>query len=166
VKKFILSGIVGFVSLFSCQEAQIGTENASELNSRFAEFENMFRPGLGSFMNQIQVYHVKLSLAVSENNNELVSYLIHELEEQFEKVVIVHKTHDGIALNEIADQTIFPALHDLEQANERKDSLSLVQSFESLTVSCNKCHVSTGHSFIRIKRPEANPFLNQDFTVQ
>ena len=71
--------------------------------------------------------------------------------------------HDGINLEELAQNTVLPSLHELEEKVKLNDHTSMSQSFDNLTVSCNKCHSASGHSFIRIKVPEGESFPNQDF---
>jgi len=118
-------------------------------------------------MNEIQVYHTKLYYATNNRNVELMSYILHELEEVFKVVVNVHKQHDGLQINELVNNTMLPVLKEFEQVVEREDTSSFNQSFEYLTVACNKCHATAEHNFIRIKNPSAETFLNQNFeTIQ
>ena len=119
--------------------------------------------GLSALMLRVQSHHSKLYLALEGQNKDLASYIVHELEEHFEELENVHNIHDGVQLGGIAKKTIWPALHELEVAMESYDSSIVFQKFENLTLMCNKCHKASGHSFIRIKKPDANNFPNQEF---
>ncbi len=144
--------------------------NSSELQEKISAMEKQLEesksyvPGLGITMNQIQLYHAKFYFAMKNDNKELMQYINHELEENFEVVVDHHALHDGVNIAELAQNTILPALESLEQSVENGVNEDIIIAFDNLTLNCNICHSASGHSFIRIKNPEGISYLNQDFT--
>lgn len=143
--------------------------NSDDLEGRISELENRmaevssFKLGLGQTMNQIQIYHTKFYFAMKNDNRDLMKYINHELEENFEDVVENHAFHDGVNIEELAQNTILPALEELEEKVNNSNIESVNQAFDYLTLNCNKCHSASGHTFIRINYPESNSYLNQDF---
>lgn len=137
-------------------------ERLEVLEERITELESR-KPEMSSSMNQIQIHHAKLYFALQHENHELMKYLVHELEEGFEYVVENHGMHDGVDISGLTQNTAIPALKELENSLNDLDTGKLSQDFEFLTVSCNKCHIASGHPFIKIKNPEGNTYLNQTF---
>ena len=143
---------------------------SEEVNERLAaleariELEESSKQGLGSSMNQVQIYHAKFFFAMKNENTDLMKYVLHELEESFEDVVENHGVHDDVNIAELADNTVFPALAELESKVSEGQGEEIEKGFEYLTVTCNKCHFASGHPFIRIRNPEGESYLNQDFT--
>jgi hypothetical protein len=160
--------LIRFIFVFSlfavaCSSAGVDLEKMQALEKRLAEVEKTSKKGLGSMMNQIQVYHTKLYHATINQNTALMAYVLHEIDEVFDDVLYVHNEHDGVEIGKIAANTILPALSDFEKIVANKDTAKYIEAFDYLTVNCNKCHVTSGHEFIRIGNPTQDSYLNQDF---
>ncbi len=150
-------------SFLSCGNAEY-TNRIEDLEKEVEKLEESM-PGLGWTMNLIQIYHTKFYFAMKEGNTEVMTYVHHELEENFESVVENHGDHDGIDIAGVAKNTVLPALEELKKSIDSKNDSLILQSFEFLTVTCNKCHYASEHPFIKIKYPEGESYLNQDFTI-
>ena len=76
----------------------------------------------------------------------------------------LHATHDGIPVAEMIKTIIDPRLEKLDKAIAAKSGAQFAAAFDDLTDGCNACHAAANKPFIRIQRPTAPPFSNQDFT--
>ena len=129
-----------------------------------AEPAKDYVPGLGEFMAATQVRHAKLWFAGKNNNWALAAWEVDEIKEGLEDAAKLHATHDGIPVAEMIKTIIDPRLEKLEKAIAARSSTQFIAAFDDLTDGCNSCHAAANKPFIRIQRPTAPPFSNQDFT--
>lgn len=122
--------------------------------------ETMYKPGLGDFMGSIQHHHNKLWFAGLNENWELASFEIHELEELFEDIMEIYPDRKETQVLSMIE----PPLETVEAAIEEQNTEKFKAEFTILTNTCNSCHVTTGFDFIKIKIPDLPAFSNQDFT--
>jgi hypothetical protein len=115
---------------------------------------------LASWMSQMQVYLHKLDLSVQAENEKLISFYLHELEELSEEIVAEVDSYDGFPVGELTESLLIPQIEAMEKANEMGDTR---MSLASLIDTCNVCHEATDHGYIRITKAGSNPF-NQDFS--
>ena len=120
-------------------------------------------PGLGEIMSLQQMRHAKLWLAGSRRNWELAAYELDELREGFEDASSQHPTNDGVPVAAMIKSLTPGPLDAIGKAVEAKNPAAFAKAFDSLTNACNACHRAAKHGFIRIKRPGASAFGNQDF---
>jgi len=123
----------------------------------------LYEPGLGDFMTAIQIRHAKLWFAGKANNWALAAYEVDEIKEGLEDVTSRHPTFEEIPVAELIKTIIDPKIEQLEKAVETKSSNQFTAAFDGLTEGCNSCHAKAGKPFIRIQRPSAPPFSNQNF---
>jgi translation initiation factor 2 beta subunit (eIF-2beta)/eIF-5 len=123
-------------------------------------------PGLYEVMTQMQTIIHKLTYAVEYENEALVDFYIHELEEATEEIVDAGMIYHGEAIGQLTENMLEPVIEDLEDALETGD-WNLVRDRKSVVIqACNTCHEVTGYgSIIITDKAEINPF-NQDFTNQ
>lgn len=115
------------------------------------------------YMNRIQQFHAKLYFAGMANNEELVEFYLHELEEEMEAIEKAGVVEDGINISELIRVFGLNQIKWLE--NELKNpEHDFKQAFETFTTSCNGCHQSSGHPYIKITVPSVSPVSNQDFS--
>ncbi len=125
-------------------------------------------PHTGEIMGLIQMRHAKLWLAGSGANWELADYELSEIKEGLDDVVKYHpvfkKTGAPIAamLNKFVDRP----LEETRKAIEAKDSARFEQGFHDLTKACNACHHAAGRGYIKIVRPGASSWANQEFATK
>ena len=115
---------------------------------------------LASWMSQMQVYLHKLDLSVQAENEKLISFYLHELEELSEEIVAEVDSYDGFPVGELTESLLIPQIEAMEKANEMGDTM---MSLSSLIDTCNACHEATDHGYIRITKAGSNPF-NQNFS--
>lgn len=115
---------------------------------------------LASWMSQMQVYLHKLDLSVQAENEKLISFYLHELEELSEEIADEVDTYDGFPVGELTESMLIPRIEEMEESLEGGD---VSASLTRLIDTCNACHVATDHGYIRISKAGSNPF-NQDFS--
>ena len=114
-------------------------------------------------MGYYQRFSDKLWMSGINQNWELANFYGHELEEVTEEFIRENVDHDGQNLSEIAKQSIAPALEEMEEAINAKDEVLFLRNYKLVTASCNACHATTGHSFIKIELPDSTKRFNQQF---
>jgi hypothetical protein len=120
-------------------------------------------PGLYESMTQMQLITHKLAYAIDYENEALVDFYIHELEELTEDIIESGMIYHGYPVAELTESMLEPAIERLEEAVEVSDWNGIKNQFRVLVNSCNSCHAATDYPHIIItERSEINPF-NQRF---
>lgn len=146
--------------ILSCNQSnQKEQDLQNEIDSLKEIINTMHKPGFGDFMGSIQNHHDKLWFAGINENWELASFEIHELEEIFEDIKVVHPKREETQLLPMIE----PGLEAIEKAINEQNKEEFKKGYILLTNSCNTCHKATKHEFIRIKTPEVPSYSNQDF---
>ena len=123
-------------------------------------------PGLGEFMERIQVDHAKLWLAGEARNWELAEYQLTELKEVFSDVQDLVPTYQNVPVGDMVDAIITGAIAGLESAIASRDFSTFSASFDKLTAACNSCHQAANRAYIIIRKPLQSNFSNQEFAPQ
>lgn len=156
-----------FISLLAvmagCQQQN---DNRQALQNRIDSLENklsdVYRPGFGEFMSNIQAHHAKLWFAGQNENWKLADFEVHEIMEAIEDI---QKYQVERPESKKIDM-IEPALDSVNQAIEQESLTKFNASYALLTNTCNNCHRSVAFEFNVVKIPDAQQFSNQDFKVQ
>jgi hypothetical protein len=123
-------------------------------------------PGLYETMTQMQTIIHKLTYAVDHENEALVDFYIHELEEATEIIIESDIIYHGEAVGQLTEYMLEPVIEELEDAVISGDWNFVRERKSAVIQACNSCHVATGYSSIVITdKAEMNPF-NQDFSRQ
>jgi hypothetical protein len=159
------NGIVGLVALIVSVLAiyQVKTTETSIDNTPiFTNTENKDEEvEIVDFMQFLLPFHEKLFWSLKAENKDLAEFYVHELGEKMLEVVKADVWREGRNLSE--DMKTF-GLKPLENIkNELNDSISVLEKYNNLTISCNSCHELHKVGFIKIKTPEINRFSNQIF---
>lgn len=162
MKFFILVSIIFFVGMFACNQPKDDLTLQNRIDSLEQKFSNTYKPGFGEFMSGIQVHHAKLWFAGQNQNWELASFEINEIEESLSNIKKYCTDRPETKLITMIDQPI----DDLSSAIKSKDLVQFKNSYILLTNTCNSCHQSTSHAFNVITIPASPPFSNQNFKVQ
>jgi mono/diheme cytochrome c family protein len=125
--------------------------------------DERYVPHLGDMMNGIQVHHAKLWWAGEAANWELAAFCLEELAEGIEDMERFRPYHDGMDLRKYSGAILAPAVDTVEAAISAQNRARFERAYGVLTQSCNSCHRATGHPYLKIRRPEQNSFLNQEF---
>ncbi len=118
---------------------------------------------LAIVMARMQTYMQKLHFAGQNENWKLAQFYIHELEETMEDIIDHKVTDDGKDISSLVKTMAFPNIEKLEKTIESQDKTSFVEGYQLLLRSCNNCHVTSNHEFIKITTPKNEEFINQDF---
>jgi len=150
------------LALVDCSQPKGNQAETSRIDSLEKRLAEVYKPGLGEFMSEIQVHHAKLWFAGQNQNWKLADFEVNEIKEALSGI----KTYcsDRAETKEIGmmDQP----MDSMNNAIQRKDFLNFKRSYILLTTTCNNCHRATSHEFNVIKIPNAPPFSNQDFKVK
>lgn len=131
-----------------------------------ANVPKRFVPGLVWFMNLIQTEHAKLWYAGEAGNWKLAQYHLAEIKEVMSEVQDFVPVYKSLPFADMMDAVIVGPIGNLEKAIDAKDAAAFAERYDGLTAACNACHKATDHDFIRIRRPAAAGFPNQDFEPQ
>ena len=110
------------------------------------------------YMGTMQYMAHKAGLAIGMKNQPLASFYVHEIEEIIERLEAV-ETYDGHAIGSLVKSILVPSFEALEGAVKSGDWQNADKGFERLLASCNTCHETTDHTYIRIQRSTVNPFM-------
>ena len=122
---------------------------------------DMYIPGFGEFMSNIQVHHSKLWFAGQNENWKLADFEMHEIKETIDAI---QKYQTGRSESQKVVM-LQPALDSVGHAIQQKNMSLFKSSYTLLTNTCNNCHRATNFEFNVVKIPETPPFSNQDFKL-
>jgi hypothetical protein len=146
--------------LESCGDNDLKLQKkAALLQMQIDSVKTDLTPGLGEFMNTVQLHHAKLWFAGTKKNWKLANYEIGELRETFEQAKKVETTRPEVKSIPI----IYPPLDSLQNSIDTKDLAAFKKNFKFLTNTCNTCHTDNHYEFNVIKIPSAPPVTNQEF---
>lgn len=151
------------ILLMACQHPSAKQELLqARIDSLQHKLDQSYRPGLGEFMNAIQLHHAKLWFAGIHQNWPLADFEIHELGEVMEDIRQFNSDRPEVTRLSM----IQPVLDSVVQAVNSKDETQFRRHFISLTATCNNCHQATAHGFNVVIIPDQPPVSNQDFSPQ
>jgi hypothetical protein len=127
------------------------------------DLPKVYMPGLGEFMQAIQIHHAKLWLAAKAQNWALADYQLSEMKEVLDEVRELVPTYKNVPVGQMVDAIATGPIAELEKAVEGKKFATFAKSYDKLTEACNSCHTAANRGFIKIKRPTRSTFDNQDF---
>lgn len=163
MKKYkIAAGLVTILVLYAaCTDNN--NSQVQALEGRISNLEqNKYVPGLGEFMNTIQLHHAKLWFAGNDQNWALAKYETDEMKETFDD--LEKYVTDRPEVKEVP--MIRPALDSMEQAITFHDLSRFKSAYIMLTNTCNNCHRATNHAFNVIIIPTQPPVTDQQFGLQ
>jgi hypothetical protein len=169
MKKNILTILLLFAGMLivtnSCNE-QIQSSPTPSANQQkqidsLKKIISEMKPGLGELMLGIQTHHAKLWFAGKNSNWELANFEMDEIHELIEMAQKIETDRTEIS----SLPMIFPALDSLTASIKNKNEKLFETDFQTLTNTCNNCHVKTNFAFNVITIPSAPPVNNQDFKL-
>jgi len=164
MKTLFFFSVFLFFTLTSCKQ-NVTTEQIISLEQKIDSLQKIldqtYKPGFGSMMNKLQMYHSKLWFSGINRNWKLAAFEINELKEVMENIEKYAGDRDEARYMYM----LKPVVERVEQSIEEKDELRFRKSFNHLTKTCNKCHVITHFEYNKVKIPEKPCFDNQDFSV-
>ena len=157
--------LVSVIVLFSALVAGCNSNTAeaqrlqSQNDSLRLRLNNLYKPGMGELMSNIQLHHSKLWFAGENQNWSLAEYNESLIQSAFRKIQLYH----GDQPEAKAASMILPAMDSISNAIREKNKRSFERSFFLMTVTCNNCHAVTSHPFNVITIPKIPPVTDQDF---
>jgi hypothetical protein len=127
------------------------------------DLPKIYLPGLGEFMQAVQIHHAKLWLAARARNWALADYQLSEMKEVLDEVRELVPTYKNVPVGQMVDAITTGPIAELEKAVEEKKFGKFAASYDKLTEACNSCHMAASRGFIKIRRPTRSTFENQEF---
>jgi len=115
-------------------------------------------------MTTMQAVVHKISYAIANENEALLDFYIHELEEATEEIIEVNLVYHDQPVGQLTETMLEPTIEELEDAVESGDWDRVQERNQVMIQACNNCHNSTDYPEIVVpEKGELNPF-NQDFS--
>lgn len=118
---------------------------------------------LGNKMYELQRRWAAIWFAGKAGDAEMVKYQTHEIEE----IVASMEEHDpqeaGVDVVDRINVHVTDRLEGIEEAAADNNQALFEKRYNIVTDGCNGCHAETKHAFIRVKKPEYNPYPNLAF---
>lgn len=70
---------------------------------------------------------------------------------------------EGYDISELVGTMTSPSFKKVEKSIHEQDIEAFTDSYKLLVQSCNACHQTTKHQFVKIEIPKDKGFFNQDF---
>ncbi len=109
-------------------------------------------------MRSLQYFAHKTHLSIEAGNMKLAGFYAHEIEEVIEVLEKVESYH-GHPIAELVKTILLPRFESFESAIKHGTPGDATAKFDGLLEGCNRCHESTEHGFIAIRKNSANPYL-------
>ncbi len=144
--------------------------NATALASGFVEHEEDPQKELATYMAELQVLTHKLGLSVEAKNRPLIRFYLHESLVMIEAIQEELPIYEGTPVALYMDRMALPAYKLIrEKYDAPQDTPKYFEhidsAYDNLINTCNACHSSSSHDYLRIKRNSHNPYL-QDFSAR
>jgi hypothetical protein len=157
----IISSLVLFLA--ACNDGKPTTQELeARVDSLQHQLKNVYKPGFGELMLNVQIHHAKLWYAGKNSNWPLAAYEESLIRSAFKKINTYHADDPATK----ATGMISLPLDSIDVSIRQKDAASFKRSFTFLTATCNNCHQVTKHGFNVIGVPVAEPIGNQVYEVK
>ncbi|WP_375581409.1 hypothetical protein ABWH96_10505 [Marivirga tractuosa] len=162
----IIALVIGIMNYISIAELNTSIENerSETVQSSMEEGEEEEHYELAKAMTYMQRYSHKLYLAGSNENWELSEFYAHEIEETIEEIEKAKVVDEGYDISKLVGTMTNPSFEKVEQSIHDQDAKAFADSYKLLVQSCNACHQTTEHQFIKIEVPKNGNAFNQDFS--
>ena len=119
---------------------------------------------LAENMALMQRWTDKAGRAGAAENWVLADFYLHELEEAAGELIDAEVVYEGHQIGELVKTMLEPAIESLEEAVTTRDAAMFTVRYETMIATCNACHVTTEHGYVRLAAPDLsiNPWA-QDF---
>jgi hypothetical protein len=122
-------------------------------------------PGLGEYMNSIQLHLAKLWFASKAHNWGLANYELGELEENLEGAQTLHEVKNSVQVTEVLQSLRQSQLDFLHESIKQQNPPRFISAYQQTIATCNSCHRSVGYGFISIMVPTSAPVTNQRWNL-
>jgi len=136
----------------------------AQSQERLGEVEKAPCPGtpqLGDRMNVLARRFAAVWFAAKNGNRDLVRYELHEMEEVIESIELLRPIENGVDVAAVLDAVAHTQVKAMREAVDAKDPERFEAAYADTIDTCNACHYSADHPFIRITTPSASPVPNR-----
>lgn len=119
---------------------------------------------LGAAMGNMQRFAEKLHFAGKAENWALADFYLHEIDEVSETIIEEKVVDEGLRVGELMKAMLPSSIASVKEAIQSRDAAQFASSYEGLLSSCNACHTSAKHAFVKIVVPKQPTYQNQDFS--
>jgi|3_EtaG_2_1085321.scaffolds.fasta_scaffold09648_3 hypothetical protein len=159
----LVIGIMNYISIAELNSS-IEEDRSETVQRSIEEGHDEEHYELAKAMGYMQAYSHKLYLAGQNENWELSSFYAHEIEETIEEIEGAKVVDEGYDISTLVGTMTNPAFKKVEKAIDNQDAEAFADSYKLLIQSCNACHQTTKHEFIKIEVPTAGAVFNQNFS--
>lgn len=163
----IIALVIGLMNYISIAELNttIEEERKETVQTSLAEeTEEEEHYELSKAMSYMQRYSHKLYFAGAGENWELSEFYAHEIEETIEEIEEAKVVDEGYDVSALVGTMTNPAFEKVEKAIHDQDAKAFADSYKLLVQSCNACHQTTKHQFVKIEVPAEGKTYNQQFS--
>jgi hypothetical protein len=139
--------------------------DAAQLPAQAAQPE--FHPSCGDLMTiAVQARHIKLGAAGSAGNWNYAGDELNELRDAFARIArTIPRYVDADTQALFASMTSEPLVA-VSSAIQRRDAAAFRLAYQRPTGAGNACHVGQGRSFVVIRTPTRNPYVDQSLGLR
>ena len=157
--KYMFLLFVSLLLFVSCNDSGDLQKKVDNLETKT---QDIYKPGFGEFMTNVQIHHAKLWFAGKNQNWALAEFELNEINETLDAIKKYQQERpETKALN-----ILNPAMDSVRVSIKQQDLKIFVKTFTGLTNTCNACHQSVKFGFNVVKIPDTPPFSNQEFSVK
>jgi Tfp pilus assembly protein PilE len=162
----IIALVIGIMNYISIAELNnnIKEERKETVQTSLLEDNEEKHYELAKAMGYLQIYSHKLYLAGQNENWELSNFYAHEIEETIEEIEEAKVVDEGYDISKLVGTMTNPAFGKVEEAIDNQDKNAFADSYKLLVQSCNACHQTTQHQFVKIEIPTEGSIFNQNFS--
>lgn len=118
---------------------------------------------LAEVMGRMQTHFGKLWFAGKAENWPLAQFYTHEIEESLEELVEANVIDEGMEISKLAGIMTKQPFMQLETAVEKELLPGFEGAYKRMMITCNQCHQTTKHSFIKVAIPSTPSVSNQQY---
>lgn len=146
----------------ACTESNVSTESTAHHHGEHDNDEESV--DLIMLMGRLQLFMNKLYFSGINNNEALIDFYVHEMEEAMEVIAEGEVSHGGVDISTKMESFGLAQLELFEDAIESGKDFK--DAYNGLVASCNGCHQATKYPFIIIAEPTNMIFDNQVYTTE
>lgn len=157
--------VIGCGGVAALLQSQTTTEKPQPAARLAPLLEEEAAPELALLMGDLQRLTHKMALSAHEGNAPLAGFYLHESLEQLKAIQAEAPEYERLPIALLIDRLALPSYEPFKAAltEQPLNHDRLMSTLDGIIQSCNACHATTEHGFIRITRgTEVNPF-NQSF---
>lgn len=118
---------------------------------------------LGEHMYELSRRFAAVWYGGKAGNVEMVDYQLHEMHEVIEEIESAQVVENGVDVGGRLKSDVEAHFDALEKAVEDEDTKRFETLYTQMAARCTNCHLETDHGFLKVKKPDYNPYPNLEF---